>query len=408
MQKPAPRPVMTALEKAEMIVLLAAMVSIAPFAIDTYLPALPALATAFHDSPAAAQRTLATFFLGFAFGQSIVGPLTDRFGRKRPLYFGLSLFVFASFACSFAPNLAVLSALRALQALGACCGGVVSRAIVRDLFEEREGAHVLSRMILVMGLAPLLAPIVGGYFLVWFGWRSIFYLLGGIGLAIMLLAHIRLTETHDAATARSLHLGRIFRDYAHMLSNRQFLGYALGAGISSAGLFAFITGSPHVYIDIFHVKPEHFGYLFGLNALGFVIVSQINAALIRRFPLQRLLRTAQLIQATGGVVLLIDVYTGFGGLWGVVVPLLFYTPLNGAVMPPATALAMQPHRDRAGLASALVGTLQFGCSAIASALLGALDPRSAMPMALIVAVCGISGMLFVRVMTRPTGQLSPL
>jgi len=408
MQQHAPRPTMTALEKAEIIVLLAAMVSIAPFAIDTYLPALPALSTAFHDSPAAAQRTLATFFLGFAFGQSIVGPLTDRFGRKRPLYFGLGLFVVASFACIFAPNLGVLSALRLLQALGACCGGVVSRAVVRDLFEEQEGAHVLSRMILVMGVAPLLAPIIGGYFLKYLGWKSIFYLLGAIGIGILALAHLRLVETHNAANVRTLHLGRIFRDYGQLLSNRQFLGYGLGAGISSAGLFAYITGSPHVYIDIFGVKPENFGYLFGINALGFVAVSQINAALIRRYPLQRLLGTAQMIQATGGVVLLIDAYTGFGGLWGIIIPLFFYTPLNGAVMPPATALAMQPHRDRAGLASALVGTLQFGCSAIASALLGALDPRSAVPMALIVACCGIGGMLFVRLMTRPTGPPSPL
>jgi DHA1 family bicyclomycin/chloramphenicol resistance-like MFS transporter len=399
---------MTLLQKAEIIVLLAAMVSIAPFAIDTYLPALPALSSAFQDSPAAAQRTLATFFLGFAFGQSIVGPLIDRFGRKRPLYFGLGIFIVASFACTLAPNLDALAGLRLLQALGACCGGVVSRAIVRDLFEEQEGAHVLSRMILVMGLAPLLSPIIGGYFLVWFGWKSIFYLLGAIGCAILLLAHIRLNETHDPENVRELHLGSIFRDYWHLLSNRHFLGYGLGAGISSAGLFAFITGSPHVYIDIFHVKPEHFGFLFGLNALGFVAVSQTNAALIRRFALQRLLTSAQMVQATGGVVLLIDAYTGFGGLWGIVIPLLFYTPLNGAVMPPATALAMQPHRARAGLASALIGTLQFGCSAIASALLGALDPRTALPMALIVAVCGVSGMLFVRVMTRPTSPLSPL
>lgn len=408
MQKPAPRPAMTRLEKAELIVLLAALVSIAPFAIDTYLPALPTLSAVFHESQAAAQRTLATFFLGFAFGQSIVGPLTDRFGRKRPLYFGLGIFVAASFACTFAPNLTVLAGLRLLQALGACCGGVVSRAMVRDLFEEQEGAHVLSRMILVMGLAPLLAPIIGGYLLVWFGWKSVFYLLGGIGMAVLLLAHIRLGETHDPENVRELRLGRIFRDYGHLLSNRQFLGYGLGAGISSAGLFAYITGSPHVYIDIYHVKPEHFGYLFGINALGFVAVSQINAALIRRFPLQRLLGTAQLIQATGGIVLLIDAYTGFGGLWGIVIPLFFYTPLNGAVMPPATALAMQPHRERAGLASALVGTLQFGCSAIASAGLGALDAHSPIPMALIVAGCGVTGMLFVRVMTQPRGPLSPL
>src|SRR5436190_15241962 len=208
MSQAVPRAAMTALQKAEMIVLLASLVSIAPFAIDTYLPALPTLAAAFRDTPAAAERTLATFFLGFAFGQSIVGPLTDRFGRKRPLYFGLGIFVFASFACTLAPNLAMLSALRLLQALGACAGGVVSRAIVRDLFEEQEGAHVLSRMILVMGLAPLLAPIIGGYFLTWFGWKSIFYLLGGIGTAVLLLAHIRLAETQDKAYVRELRLGR--------------------------------------------------------------------------------------------------------------------------------------------------------------------------------------------------------
>lgn len=401
----APRPAMSVLAKAETIVLLASLVSIAPFAIDTYLPALPNLASAFHDSPAAAQRTLTTFFLGFAFGQSIVGPLTDRFGRKRPLYFGLGLFVTASFACSFAPDLTTLAVLRLFQAFGACCGGVVSRAVVRDLFEEQEGAHVLSRMLLVMGLAPLLAPIVGGYLLVWFGWRSIFWFLGAIGAAILLLAHIRLSETHDAANVRTLHLGRIFADYAHLLTQRHFLGYGLGAGISSAGLFAYITGSPHVYIDLFHVRPEHFGYYFGLNALGLVIASQGNAWLIRYYPLPRLLFFAQTIQATGGAVLLFDAVTGFGGLWGIVIPLFFYVPLNGAVMPPATALAMQPHRARAGLASALVGTLQFGMSAIASLVVGMLGGHSPVPMALVVAGCGITGLLFTRFMTVGTASL---
>lgn len=400
MLQATPRSAITKLQKAETIVLLASLVSIAPFAIDTYLPALPTLAAAFHDTPAAAERTLATFFLGFAFGQSIVGPLTDRFGRKRPLYFGLGVFVFASFACALAPNLAMLSALRLLQALGACVGGVVSRAVVRDLFEEQEGAHVLSRMILVMGLAPLLAPIVGGYFLKWFGWQSIFYLLGGVGAAILLLAHIRLAETHDRANVRELHLGRIFSDYAHLLRSRHFLGYGLGAGISSAGLFAYITASPHVYIDVFHVKPENFGYLFGINALGFVAISQTNAALIRRFPLRRLMTGAQMVQAAGGTVLLIDAYTGFGGLWGIVVPLFFYTPFNGAVMPPATALAMQPHRERAGLASALIGTLQFGASSIASTVVGMLGGHSPMPMAIIVFICGFGGLLLNRVLTR--------
>jgi len=401
MQQHSSRAPISVLQKAETIVLLAALVSIAPFAIDTYLPALPTLATAFHDTPAAAQRTLTTFFLGFAFGQSIVGPLTDRFGRKRPLYAGIGLFVFASFACALAPNLSVLAGLRLLEALGACCGGVVSRAVVRDLFEEQEGAHVLSRMLLVMGVAPLIAPIIGGYFLVWFGWKSIFYLLGGIGAAVLLLAHARLAETHDSANVRSLHLGSIFRDYGHLLTSRRFLGYGLGAGISSAGLFAYITGSPHVYIEIFHVKPENFGYLFGINALGLVAVSQINAMLIRRYPLHRLLRAAQLIQVTGGSVLLFDAITGFGGLWGIVVPLFFYVPLNGAVMPPATALAMQPHRERAGLASALMGTLQFGSSAIASLLVGLLGAgHTAIPMAAVVAGCGIIGTLLNWVLTR--------
>ncbi len=400
MQHP-PRPVLSAFQKGETIVLLAAMVSIAPFAIDTYLPALPTLAHAFHDTQAAAQRTLTTFFLGFAFGQSIVGPLTDRFGRKRPLYFGIGLFVIASFACAFAPNLAVLSLFRLFEALGACCGGVVARAMVRDLFEEQEGAHVLSRMLLVMGLAPLLAPIIGGYLLKWFGWQSNFYLLGGIGLAVLLLAHLRLSETHDSANNRSLHLGRIFRDYGHLLSRRNFLGYGLGAGISSAGLFAYITGSPHVYIEIFHVRPEYFGYLFALNAIGLVGVSQFNAALIRRYPLHRLLSGAQMIQTTGGLVLLFDAWTGFGGLWGIVVPLFFYVPLNGAVMPTATALAMQPHRERAGLASALVGTMQFGSSAIASLLVGMLGSgHSAVPMAAVVAGCGITGTLLNRALTH--------
>lgn len=379
--------------RVELIFLLGALTAFAPFSTDMYLSALPTLAHDFASTAAAAERTLTTFFLGFALGQSLIGPLTDRFGRKTPLYVGISVYVLASLGCALAPTIGALAALRFLQALGACAGIVSARAVVRDLFEPRDAIQVLARMLLVMGVAPLLAPLVGGYVLVAFGWKAIFFILAGLGTLALIAVWLRLPETHRAEHVRaSLHIGGILKDYGGLLRDRRFVAYGLGAGIANSGIFAYITGSPHVFIELFHVAPQNYGWIFGANVLGLVSVSQINAALMKRHrDPATTLRRAHLIQGVAGLLLLAAAWLRIGGLATLLPPLFCYIALNGAVMPNATALAMVPHAARAGMASALLGSLQFGCAALASLAVGAIQNQTAIPMALVIAACGVIG-----------------
>lgn len=396
----------TGARRAELIVLLGVLIACAPFSIDMYLPALPTLAQVFSTSAAATERTLTTFFLGFATGQALFGPLADRFGRKPPLYVGLALFTVTSLGCAFAPSIEVLAGLRLFQALGACAGGVTARAVVRDLFEPKDAVQVLARMILVMGVAPLLAPLLGGYVLVTLGWQAIFLILAGIGAVALTAAWLQLPETHRAEHARtSLHIGGILRDYFGILRDREFLAYGLGAGIATGGVFGYVTGSPHVFIEFYHVPPQSFGLLFGATAAGMIIMSQASAYILRYYPPTKVLRMAQSVQAFAGIVLFAAGATGIGGLYSLIPPLFVFVAMNGAVGPSSTALAMAPHAAQAGLASALLGTLGFGSGALASLAVGVLQGPGAFGMALVVAVCGLAGLTLNLTLVRRPSQI---
>ncbi len=382
--------------RLELLLILGAMTAFAPLAIDMYLPALPTLATAFSTDTGAVQRTLASFFLGFALGQAFYGPLADRFGRKRPLYAGLLLFILASAACALAPDIEALIGLRFLQAVGACAGAVVARAMVRDLFAPQETARIFSLLMLIMGVAPILAPLIGGYVLLAFGWSAIFWVLTGLGIACLAAVLLRLPETHDAATARPLALGDIFLRYSGLLRDRHFLGCCLATALSSGGMFAYIAGSPFVFIELLGVAPEHFGWIFGTNAFGLILVSQVNGRVVHRYGADRILRAANVVQAVAGLALLVAAAAGIGGFWGLAVPLFIFVTCVGVIAPNATALAMAPQGAQAGMASALLGTIQFGIAAAAAAAVGAIHDDTARPMAGVIALCGILGLLLHR------------
>ncbi|MGD9741936.1 MAG: Bcr/CflA family multidrug efflux MFS transporter [Dongiaceae bacterium] len=382
--------------RLELLLILGAMTAFAPLAIDMYLPALPTLATALATDTGSVQRTLASFFLGFALGQAFYGPLADRFGRKRPLYAGLLLFILASAACALAPGIEALIGLRFLQAVGACAGAVVARAMVRDLFAPQETARIFSLLMLIMGVAPILAPLIGGYVLLAFGWSAIFWVLTGLGIACLAAVLLRLPETHDAATARPLALGDIFLRYSGLLRDRPFLGCCLATALSSGGMFAYIAGSPFVFIELLGVAPEHFGWIFGTNAFGLILVSQVNGRVVHRYGADRILRAANVVQAVAGLVLLVAAATGIGGFWGLAVPLFVFVTCVGVIAPNATALAMAPQGAQAGMASALLGTIQFGIAAAAAAAVGAIHDDTARPMAAVIALCGILGLFLHR------------
>ncbi|MDD3762440.1 MAG: Bcr/CflA family multidrug efflux MFS transporter [Nevskiales bacterium] len=377
------------------VAILGTIVAIGPMSIDMYLPSLPTLQSDFGVDAGAAQLTLSAYFLGLAIGQIAYGPVADRFGRRGPLLFGLTLYVVASLLCAIAPNVEVLSVSRFVQAVGGCSGMIVTRAMVRDRFEPQDMARILSAMVLVMGVAPILAPLAGGQILGWFGWRAIFVVLALFGAACLAAAWFGLPETL-AERGAPLSLRSVTGGYLRMLRHRRFMGYALAGGTASAGMFAYISGAAFVFIEVFGVSPDRFGLFFGANAFGLIVVSQANSWLLRRFRAEYILRGALSVFAGAGLVLLLTASTGWGGLWGVAVPLFICISSLGCSFPNATACAMAPFGDRAGLASALMGTLQFTVAAVAGAAVGQLHDGTAWSMALVVAACGVSALTLLR------------
>ena len=369
--------------------LLGALQAFAPLSIDMYLPAMPVMETVFHTSAAAVQITMVTFLLGYAVGQSLYGPITDRFGRKPPLYASLLLFIAASAACALAPSIPLISAFRLLQAIGACGGAVMSRAMVRDLFRPQDLRRIFSMLVLVLGVSPVVAPMFGSYLLLWFGWKAAFVAQAALGVACMAGMHFRLPESlgHDAR--RPLDWDAVTSAYTRLLKDRTFLGASVVCGFSSAGTFAYITSAPFVFISLYKVSTEHFGWLFGAVAAGMVLASQINGRMSHQIPLWRVLRNANLVQLGAGLVLLATVLTGLGGLGGVFLGVFAYVSAQGFVFPNGSAIAMMRHGKIAGTASALLGTNQFLIAAVTTTFLGFLD-NPAVPMAVVIAGCGFA------------------
>ncbi|HYJ20082.1 MAG TPA: Bcr/CflA family multidrug efflux MFS transporter [Burkholderiales bacterium] len=368
--------------------ILSALVAFAPMSIDMYLPALPALERYFATDTASVQHTLAAFFIGLAAGQLLYGPLADRYGRKPPLYFGLVLYVAASAACALAPDIASLIFLRFLQAVSGCAGMVVARAVVRDLYDRQESARVFSILLMVMGIAPIVAPIAGGYLLTLSGWRSIFWVLALFGVACLVAVRWGLPETLAKHQPR-IPLSNAMRNYGGLFADRRFLGYALSGGFGQAGMFAYISGSPFVFIDLYGVPAHAYGWLFAVNAAGIVAFTQLNRRLLLRHHSDRLLDFGNLAGFLACLLLLAAAISSAAGLAGILVPLFFIVSLRGLTFPNASAGAMAPFPEKAGSASALLGSVQFAIAAVASASVGAFHDGTAVPMAAVIAACGL-------------------
>ncbi len=382
------------------------IVAIGPMSIDMYLPSLPALQAHFAVSAAEVQLTLATYFIGLALGQIAYGPIADRFGRRLPLLIGLALYSASSLVCALALSIDALIAARFAQAIGGCAGMIVTRAMVRDRFEPQDMARITSNLVLVMGVAPILAPLAGGQLLALAGWQAIFLVLTLFGVLCFALSWFGLPETL-IQRGEPLQWGRTVRNYARLLSHRRFMGYTLAGGVATSGMFAYISGSAFVFIEVFGVTPQQFGWFFGSNAAGLIVASQLNRYALDRFRAERVLRAALTSYAMFGVILVLCAATGFGGLWGVALPLFACISSLGFSFPNATAAAMAPFGDRAGLASAMMGTLQFSIAAITGALVGHFHNGTAVPMAVVIAVCGLLSVILLRVLVRsPLNEIS--
>jgi DHA1 family bicyclomycin/chloramphenicol resistance-like MFS transporter len=368
-------------------VLLAALTGLTALSIDMSLPAMPELQETFRAGVSSVQLTLSIFLAGFALGQVVCGPLSDRWGRRPVLLAGLALFTVAGLACASSTSLVMLLAARFVQGMGASVGPVVARAIVRDRFDARRAASVLSQMTQVMIVAPLLAPTLGGYLLVRFGWQAIFALLGVSGALMSVVCWRYLPETArprgegERAEAQGAKAG-----LREVLRHRASLRHALTTCFAYAGMFAYVGSSPFVLIDGFGVREENFGYFFALTALALLVSATVNRSLLkRRTPSLLILRRGVVILFAAGASLGLAAWLGFGGLAGVIVPMMAYMFGQGLVMPNATAAAMEPHGESAGLISSLMGALQTGGGALAGYLVGLFYDHTPVSLAVTVA-----------------------
>jgi DHA1 family bicyclomycin/chloramphenicol resistance-like MFS transporter len=385
---PAPEPPggepMTTAARLRLVVVLGSLIAIAPLTIDTYLPALPSIAAGLDTTPAAVQLTLTGTLLGLALGQLLIGPLSDAVGRRRPLIAGIAVHVVASLLCVVAPTVGVLGVLRVLQGLGAAAATVVATAIVRDLFDGAAFARLFSRLMLVMGAAPILAPTLGGAMLRWTSWRGIFVLLAVLGTGLVVVGVLALRETLPAHRRRTLSPGGVVRDYAALVRDRTFVGLVLVAGLAIAALFAYVSGSSFVLQEGYGLSEQQFGLVFGAGAFGLIAATQLNARLLRRYSPRTLLTVALATGTVAGVVLVLFAATGIGGLPALLVPLWVVLAAGGVAIPNAPALALTRHGEAAGTASALLGAVQFGVGALSAPLVGVLG-TGAVAMAAVIA-----------------------
>lgn len=379
------------------VFILAAVIGVGPLSIDMYLPGLPALAAAFHAEAGSVQLTLASFFVGLALGQIAYGPASDRFGRKRPLYAGLALYTLASLGCALAPSIGSLIAWRFLQALGGCAGMVISRAVVRDLFDQRDAARVFSLLMAVMGVAPILAPAAGSALLGLLGWRAVFVTLAAFGLVTLLAVAFALPETREPGEVMP---GAPWDDYLHLLTDARFVGYALSGGVALGGMFAYIAGSPFVFIELYGVSPTTYGWLFGLNALGLIGAAQLNRRLLDSWSTDQILSAANVATAVTGLALACAAAVPGAPLVVLSLPLFAFMAGLGFTQPNALAGAMGRHARRAGSAAALYGTVQFGTATLAASLVGVLHDRTARSMAGVMASCSLIALLAQRVLVQ--------
>ncbi|WP_028661838.1 Bcr/CflA family multidrug efflux MFS transporter [Saccharomonospora saliphila] len=385
---------------ARFALILGGLTAFGPLSIDMYLPALPVMGGDLHTTDALLQLTLAVFLVGLGVGQLIAGPLSDSWGRRRPLLVGIGIFTVASVVAALSPSVEALIAARAVQAFGAAAGMVVARASVRDLFAGPAMARFFSMLMLVVGLAPILAPVIGGQLLEWTSWRGIFVVLSAFGGLILVIAAAALPETLPTDHRRPAGVGRIVRTYRDLLRDRVFLGYTLTVGLAFAAMFTYISGSSFVLQDLYGLSPSEYSLAFGLNGVGLVATTQVNGRLVGRFAPRSLLRTGVLGITGGAAAMAAGVALGFG-LAGVLVPLFVVVSSVGLVMPNATSLALSDHPHTAGSASALLGVVQFLVGGSASPLVGLVGGDSALPMAVIMVAAGIASITAFTVLTRP-------
>ena len=370
-----------------MIVILGMLSAIGPFSIDMYLPGFPAIAADLQTTVARVALSLSSFFIGISAGQLLYGPLLDRYGRKSPLYIGLSVYLLASIGCALCTSVNALIGLRLVQALGGCAGMVASRAMVRDIFPVEENAKIFSMLMLVIGVSPIIAPTLGGYLTAAFGWHSIFIILTVMSALLLAAVHFALPESRKPDLTVSLLPAPIIKGFMGVFKEPQFYTYAFTGAISAAGLYAYIAGSPHVFMELYKVTERQYGWIFAGIALGLITCSQLNSVLLRRFKSEQIIPVALGCQTIAGLFLVLGTAFHFLGLYSTIFFILIFLSCQGFVFPNSSALSMAPFSRNAGTASALMGGIQLAVGALTSGLVSILTNRTALPMSAVMAAC---------------------
>jgi len=371
-----------------LIIIFGAISALTPLAIDMYLPAMPTIANEFAVNPGAIQLTLTTYTIGFALGQLFNGPLADSFGRKPVLIIGIILFAAASIISAITHHIETLTWVRAAQGFAGAAAAIVVPAMVRDMFSKENFARTMSFIILVMTIAPLVAPLIGSYMTVWFGWRSVFWLLAIIALIVVFASSLAIPETLSPEKKQPFNLYNISRNYWGLLSQPQSIAFILTGAFSFSGMFAFLTAGSFIYIHIYQVEVQHVGYLFGLNIVLMMLMTSLNGRFVKMQGSHWMLRFGLNIQLFAAALLILTQQFDLG-LWGTVIPIMIFVSTIPVIGSNSMALLLSQHSQMAGTAASLAGTLRFGTGALIAAIVAMLPAASVWPMVATMTICTI-------------------
>lgn len=377
--------------KGFLIFILGLLATIDPFSIDFYLPAFSSIAKELGTTTAKVSLSISSYFIGLAIGQISYGPVIDRFGRKRPLYFGLTGFIIACVGCMMAHSVEALIILRFLQALAGGVAGIGAFAMVRDFFPVKESAKIFSMLLLIIGISPLIAPSAGGFIAAALGWQWVFIVLIIIVAIMMFLVYFFLPEGHQPDPTVSLSIKPIVKTFYGILKNRQFITCVLTGSFSFTTLFIYVAGAPVIFMDIFKMDTRHFTLIFTLLSCCFLASSQVNIWLLKRFQSIQIFKTALMLQIFISIIILVFTVSGVTSLASTVILFILVLSCIGSIMPNATALALAVFKQNIGSASALMGFLQLGISSIISSLVGLLNTKTMLPVALLLVLTTVTG-----------------